>query len=215
MQSLSEFFQIGDNSLSYTVFIILVTIIILLAISIFSVKTRTFLRSIKVLDKEESPASMLAWMVAIILVVKIIQTFVIQPFVVDGGSMLPNLHTGEVLLIDKFLYKSKGLSHGDIVVFKFEKEGSPYSGKHFVKRVIALEGESVEYKGQTYTAGKDELIVMGDNREESYDSRSWGPLQLSQIDGKVEARIFPLTSAELHPAPSFSDGESIITSTNK
>jgi signal peptidase I len=214
MQSLSDFFQIGDNSLSYTVFIILLAVIILLIISIFSIPTRNFLKKIKILEPEESPVSMLSWMIAIILIVKLVQTFVIQPFVVDGGSMLPNLHTGEVLLIDKVAYKSSGLRRGDIIVFKFEKEGSPYSGKHFVKRVIGLAGETVEYKGQTYQAGADELIVMGDNREESYDSRSWGPLKISEVDGKVSARIFPLTSAELHPAPAFSDGENVITNTN-
>lgn len=212
MQFLSELFQIGDNNLSYIVFLLLLLVIILLIVAIFSNKVKTFLRKIKILDKEESPLHMLAWMVTIITIVKLIQIFILQPFIVDGGSMLPNLHTGEVLIIDKIGYKRSGLAHGDVIVFKFEKEGSPLSGKHFVKRVIALPGETVDYQGQTYTAGMDEVIVMGDNRNESYDSRSWGPLKISEIDGKVLLRLFPLSKAELHPAPTFSDGEQIITS---
>lgn len=212
MQFLSELFQIGDNNLSYIVFLLLLLVIILLIVAIFSNKVKTFLRKIKILDKEESPLHMLAWMVTIITIVKLIQIFILQPFIVDGGSMLPNLHTGEVLIIDKIGYKRSGLAHGDVIVFKFEKEGSPLSGKHFVKRVIALPGETVDYQGQTYTAGMDEVIVMGDNRNESYDSRSWGPLKISEIDGKVLLRLFPLSKAGLHPAPTFSDGEQIITS---
>jgi len=160
-----------------------------------------------------------------------VMTFVVQAFQIPTGSMEPTLLVGDFLLVNKFAYTEsvlpfekaglprRDLQRFDIVVFKYPRELS----KDFVKRVIALEGETVEIKdkqvyvndkqipeeykvhsdSQVYTkAGYyhyDEVIrdnfgpltvppghcfVMGDNRDNSQDSRYWGCLPLHLIKGR-------------------------------
>lgn len=158
-------------------------------------------------------------------------TFVVQAFQIPTGSMEPTLLIGDFLLVNKMAYSSSPLSREkkilhqksveryDIVVFKFPDDLS----KDFVKRVIALEGETVEirdkqvyindqpvpedYKvhsdSKVYTENDyyqyDDVIrdnygpqvvpsgccfVMGDNRDNSMDSRYWGFLPLENIKGR-------------------------------
>ncbi len=160
-----------------------------------------------------------------------VMTFVVQAFQIPTGSMEPTLLVGDFLLVNKFAYTesvlpfekallpSRDLQRFDIVVFKYPRE----LNKDFVKRIIALEGETVEIKdkqvyvndspipedykvhsdSQVYSkAGYyqyDEVIrdnygpltvppghcfVMGDNRDNSQDSRYWGCLPLHLIKGR-------------------------------
>jgi signal peptidase I len=144
--------------------------------------------------------------------------FVAQPVVVEGTSMLPNLHEGERLLVDKLIYykfKSFWFGHierGDVVVFWYPNNPE----QSFVKRVIGLPGERVEIRnGQVFINGKQLIepyldpennksitlneskdvsafhyFVMGDNRDNSSDSRIWGLVPEKYIYGKAFFRYW-------------------------
>jgi signal peptidase I len=156
--------------------------------------------------------------VLIIAVFVLLGVFVAQPVVVEGTSMLPQLHDGERLLVNKLVYykfKSVSWGHierGDIVVFWYPKEPD----KSYVKRVIGMPGETVEVReGKVYINGKelqedyldaehnqslpsfqakrvDEhfYFVMGDNRDNSSDSRYWGLVPEKYIYGKAFFRYW-------------------------
>lgn len=159
----------------------------------------------------------LFYVVLIYICAIIVPNYVIQRTIVDGPSMENSLHDGENVLVEKFLYKSKGLDRFDIVVFY------PYGRGHsdyYVKRVIGLPGETVQIIGSDIyingevleeNYGKDkitdegiakdpitlsdnEIFVLGDNREVSMDSRyeAVGPVSLDNIGGRVILRILPL-----------------------
>ena len=143
----------------------------------------------------------------------------IQPFLVDGASMYPTFQDNNLLIVDK-TYKYREISRDDVVVFKFLKQDSQYSGRYFIKRIIGLPGETVIINGTTTTIiskdgeqtkltedfvknpkltqygetklKDDEYFVMGDNRDGSYDSRAWGPIHKSQLAGEPIVQLFPV-----------------------
>ena len=224
--SLSDMTQ---NPVSITIFVILSLIIVSLSIAIFSPKTRDALIRIKLLEEDEEPSSLLIWIIGIIILVKLIQAFLIQPFIVDGASMLPTYHNQEFLLVDKLSYHLKSPERGDIMIFKlYENNNNPYEGKHLIKRVIGLPGEHVVVKGgvttiynknnpngfvvdEPFVSFKEtsknaditlddhHYFVMGDNRAQSYDSRDWGALDASNIKGQVLFRVYPFKKAGYEP----------------
>lgn len=154
----------------------------------------------------------------IIVVFILFGVFFVQPVVVEGTSMLPQLNDGERLLVNKLVYykiQSVSWGHierGDIVVFWFPNDPD----KSYVKRVIGLPGEIVEIRsGKVYVNGKqldenylrddynqtlpsapprkvDEhhYFVMGDNRDNSSDSRYWGLVPEKYIYGKAFFRYW-------------------------
>mgnify|MGYP004455912191 FL=1 len=146
--------------------------------------------------------------IIIILIIIIIRLFIVTPVRVDGPSMNDTLHDGDILLLDKYDNKYERF---EIVVFN-------YSGERLIKRVIGLPGEVVSYKnnklyingneiednyGLGYTENfelKDlnltkipdnEYLVMGDNRNDSLDSRYFGTISKDKILGSVKYRLFP------------------------
>jgi signal peptidase I len=158
-----------------------------------------------------------ALMFAALLVV-----FVVQPVKVEGTSMLPRLHDGERIFVNKLVYYGlPQLKRGDIVVFWFPDDPS----KSYIKRIIGLPGETVEIReGRIYirSQGREQLLeepyldpqrnlsrankaavdvkahyyyVMGDNRDASSDSRIWGLVPEKYIYGKALFRYWPLGSA--------------------
>lgn len=143
-------------------------------------------------------------------------TFVIQGYKVYGSCMEPNLVTGERLLGNKFVYRFEEIHRGDIVVFKYP----PNPQQTFVKRVVGLPGETVEIRnGKVLVNGRalDECyvkltphgdfpcrkvrdgftFVLGDNRDESNDSRFWGDVPLSNIQAKAWVRYWPLSRLQV------------------
>jgi signal peptidase I len=154
----------------------------------------------------------------IIIVFVLFGVFVVQPVVVEGTSMLPQLHDGERLLVNKLVYykfESVSWGHlerGDIVVFWYPKEPD----KSYVKRIIGLPGETVEVRNGKVVINGEELneeyldtehnqtlptfpprkveehhfFVMGDNRDNSSDSRYWGLVPEKYIYGKAFFRYW-------------------------
>jgi signal peptidase I len=153
-----------QNPVSLTIFGILSLIIVSLFIAIFSPKTRDVLISAKILEEDEAPSSLLIWIIGIIIIVKLVQAFLIQPFIVDGASMLPTYHNEEFLLVDKLSYRITSPERGDITIFKlYENVNNPYEGKYLIKRIIGLSGERVVVRnGVTtiYTSQKPEGFIL-------------------------------------------------------
>ncbi|MBK8465371.1 MAG: signal peptidase I [Chloracidobacterium sp.] len=158
----------------------------------------------------------------IIVVFILFGVFFVQPVVVEGTSMLPQLHDGERLLVNKLVYykiQSVSWGHierGDIVVFWYPNDPD----KSYVKRVIGLPGEMVEVRsGKVFVDGKQleedyldvehnqslpswpakkvddhHYFVMGDNRDNSSDSRYWGLVPEKYIYGKAFFRYWKPSS---------------------
>ena len=159
----------------------------------------------------------------IIVVFILFGVFAVQPVVVEGTSMLPQLHDGERLLVNKLVYykfESVSWGHldrGDIVVFWYPSDPD----KSYVKRIIGLPGETVEVRnGKVFIDSKqlnepyldtihnqnlrDNIVksvdqhyyfVMGDNRDNSSDSRVWGLVPEKYIYGKAFFRYWKPSEA--------------------
>lgn len=226
---LNSFSDIVQNPVSITIFCILTVLVISLIFAIIFPLWRDSLVKIKILEPDEKPSSLLFWIIGIIILVKLIQGFLIQPFIVDGVSMIPTYHNQDFLLVDKLSYLT-GMPHrGDVMIFKlYENNNNPYEGKHLIKRVIGLPNERVVVQNgvttiynkdnpkgfvldESYVLNKEtrknvdvtldgnHYFVMGDNRTQSYDSRDWGPLDAQNIKGQVLFRIYPLSNLSYEP----------------
>ena len=146
----------------------------------------------------------------------IIVTFGVQVARVDGLSMAPTLADQDRLIVNKFAYRLSAPRKGDIVMFYYPIDPD----KSFVKRVIAVEGDTVQIvNGQVsvndvpmddsfvlpeYRSHEDYgpqpvprgyYFVMGDHRNNSSDSRDWGLVPKKYITGKVQVRWWPLSHA--------------------
>ena len=135
-----------------------------------------------------------------------LRIFVIEPFIVPTPSMAPTLLIGDHVIVNKVAYKITKISRGDIVALY-----SPLERKDLVKRVIGLPGEEIflsndgkiyingkelnepylpknleaYYNNEYFKLGEDQYFLMGDNRNNSSDSRVFGPVSSKQIFGKV------------------------------
>ncbi len=163
--------------------------------------------------------------VIIAIIVVPIRTFVAQPFVVHGSSMYPTLHSGEYLIVDQISYKFREPERGDIIILRYPKNPKVF----FVKRIIGLPNETISIKeglveiidkdgkqfeiDENYVSdekklkenmsslklGAEEYFVMGDNRTESSDSRSWGTLERKMVVGRPVMRLLPISKIDLWP----------------
>ena len=160
-----------------------------------------------------------AYLAAVLFFAFAVPKLLIERTVIDGSSMEPSLHDGENVLVEKVSVRAGGVKRFDIIIFS--PEGVP-DGKHYVKRVIGLPGETVQiadgkilidgtpldesygmseeisYAGlaaEKITLAEDEYFVLGDNREVSEDSRypAVGRVKAGQIRGRVLVRIWPLS----------------------
>ncbi|MDX1662796.1 MAG: signal peptidase I [Candidatus Promineifilaceae bacterium] len=123
---------------------------------------------------------------------------------VQGHSMLPTLHEGEYLIINKLSYQLDEPVRGDIIVLHYPRDPS----REYIKRIIGLPGDRVEigdggvwvngvlldepyleatptYRAQSWTVPDDQFFVLGDNRNNSSDSRDWSFLSREEIVGKA------------------------------
>jgi signal peptidase I len=163
-----------------------------------------------------------------------IQTFVAQPFRVEGQSMETTLLPDEYVLVDKLTPHWAPYARGDIVVLNppeaYERDGTP-----FIKRVIGVAGDRVQLiDGIVYVNGTalderylfaaggvrqpteanpggqtewlvpaGDLLVMGDHRQNSSDSRVFGPVAISSIVGRAWLRYWPVDTFGILPPPGY------------
>lgn len=145
-----------------------------------------------------------------------IRSFVAEARYIPSGSMLPTLQINDRLIIDKVSYRFKNPETGDIVVFN-PTEALEKQNFHdaFIKRVMGLPGQKVEVKGgrvyvnnqplrEKYieeeprynwgpvTVPANSYLVLGDNRNNSYDSHYWGFVPRDRIIGRAVVRFWPL-----------------------
>ena len=164
---------------------------------------RAFVRFVRELLETILPA---------LLIALLINVFVGQATRVEGQSMEPNLHSEQRLVVEKLSYRFHGPHRFDIVVLKMPSQGEEL----LIKRVIALPGETVEIRdGQVYVdgtlleepftdqsthPGRDSkltvpplhIYVMGDNRDRSNDSRSFGPVPIDNVVGRAWLSYWPI-----------------------
>jgi signal peptidase I len=134
----------------------------------------------------------------------------VRAFKIPSGTMIPTLRIGDHLISDLRVYSSAGPTRGDIVVFRFPKDEKTL----FIKRVLGLPGEKIETRAKSVLInekplndpwgsfgpredrnrenygpillGPDEYFLMGDNRDNSFDSRMWGPVKRNKIIGRAK-----------------------------
>jgi signal peptidase I len=144
----------------------------------------------------------------VIAIIVLIRIYVLTTTEVVGDSMLPTLKNNNIMLVNQLSARFNKIDRFDIIVFKY---GTP---SYLIKRVIGLPGETIEYKdnelyingekkefnfntlGQTEdfkeVLGSDEYFVMGDNRENSSDSRKFGSIKKDRIIGTPFFVILPV-----------------------
>lgn len=137
--------------------------------------------------------------------------FLVRPYYIPSESMTHTLEKNDLILVDKVIYRVSNPNRGDIVVF--HKPGDPPDSPALIKRVVGIPGDVLEVKdGKLWRNGQpiDEpymhekidfdrgpyivkpghLFMMGDNRNNSADSRVWGQLPLENVLGRAEMIIF-------------------------
>lgn len=198
--------------------------------------------------KQKNPSGIRETIEAVLiafLIAMVIRTFVLQAFKIPSGSMLSTLQIGDHILVNKVfmgtpvdipftninLFRMPGFKkpqRGDIVVFKYPEDPK----RDFIKRVIAVAGDTVEARDKiVYVNGrkliepytqhvdpeirpkgadprdnfgptmvpKESVFVMGDNRDQSYDSRFWGFVDMSQIKGNAMVIYWSWDSSKSWP----------------
>ena len=169
-------------------------------------------------------SGVIVWLALLFAITVIVRVSVIQTFKIPSASMEPTLLIGDHIVVNKMIYGFLGNTRrvlpfqrlpikGDVVVFS---RFSPYESKnpetHYIKRIVALPGETVEVKGgmtlvngipvranasvqQLHAEASDigpmqlafdEYFVVGENASESKDSRFFGPIHLGDIEGRAE-----------------------------
>jgi signal peptidase I len=150
-----------------------------------------------------------------VLIALLINVFVGQATRVEGQSMEPGLHTNQRLVVEKMSYRFRGPERFDIVVLRLPSQGDEL----LIKRVVGLPGETVEIRnGHVYVDGQMleepfavgetrpgrqssvvipplHVFVLGDNRNHSNDSRSFGPVPIENIVGRAWLSYWPLEDA--------------------
>jgi signal peptidase I len=160
-----------------------------------------------------------------------IQSFVARSYYIPSGSMLPTLQINDRLIVDKLSYRFANPVRGDIVVF--DPPAKLGFKDAFIKRVIGLPGDRVEVKnGKVYVSDKvlsekyieeapgyswsstsltpdgiipeGHYLVLGDNRNNSYDGHYWGFIPKDRIIGKAVVRFWPIDRAGgIDPQPDY------------
>jgi signal peptidase I len=141
----------------------------------------------------------------------IIQAFVVKSYVIPTPSMVPTLMEGDRVMVNRFIFRFTEPKRGDVIVFQTDLRKDP-----LIKRVVVVGGDRIavhdgklylngeaqvepqlnepvmvgEFKEITVPAG--EFFMMGDNRNDSGDSRMFGPIKRSVILGRAFLRFWPL-----------------------
>ncbi len=163
------------------------------------------------------------WVVSILIALVLaffIRYFIVELYMVEGPSMRPTLVNSERLVVNKFIYHFKQPERGELLVFRYPRDPS----RDFIKRVIAVAGDTIELKdgrlflngqllNETYilektrgsyplaTVPEGTIFVMGDNRNNSEDSRfrDVGFVPLDMVKGKAVMVFWPLDHIKTLP----------------
>lgn len=151
---------------------------------------------------------LVAVLLGVVLVVLLRATLVL-PVRIESASMEPTLRRGDVVLVSRRAPDPESLEHGDLVVLD-----DPRDGRRTIKRVVGLPGETVVvldgvlhvdgepvdepwvdpstvdgYYSRTFVVPPDHVLVLGDNRANSVDSRDYGPVDRAGLRGRVVVRL--------------------------
>jgi signal peptidase I len=160
--------------------------------------------------------------IALTVVIFLLIRFAVQNFRIEGFSMEPNFHDGQFLIVNKLIYVLHPPERGDVIVFIPPNNTT----RDFIKRVIGLPGDQIEivngrvlvngapldepyplnpgtYSSETLVVPADEYFVLGDNRNNSSDSHSWGPVPANSIIGKAWVSYWPPQVMGLVPTYSY------------
>ena len=174
-------------------------------------------------EEQSAVKEVLSWLITIVLAVVaalFIKNYVIINANIPSGSMENTIMTGDRLFGYRLAYKNKSPERGDIVIFKFPDDET----ENYVKRVIGLPGETVtiadgkiyiddstepleeDYLKEEWTIAtgpytfevpQDSYLVLGDNRNNSYDARYWEHTYVTEEEllGKAIFRYYPVSTA--------------------
>jgi signal peptidase I len=177
----------------------------------------------KAKKKKDGVRSAVEWAAVIVgalVVALVVKTFLFQAFYIPSGSMEPTLKKGDRVLVNKLSYDLHDVHRGDIIVFRLPKDKVGADGiRDLIKRVVGLPGEVIESRdGLVYINGKrlkepylppgvltddppiekqrvpkGTVFVMGDNRDNSADSRfaNRGPIPIDTIVGRAFVEVWP------------------------
>lgn len=110
----------------------------------------------------------------------IIRIFVFSAVRVSGISMLPTLQDKQIIFVNKMAYWKNAPQNGDIVIVR-----EPIDNIQVVKRIVGTPGTAITIEDKTFILKEDEYYIEGDNRDNSIDSRAYGPIRSERIIGKV------------------------------
>lgn len=178
--------------------------------------------------KEKKPVDVkkeiLSWVLtlgAAVVIALVIRTFLFEPIRVDGQSMCDTLQNNEIMLVTKPEYLFGDPERGDVIICKY-----PERSENFVKRVMGIPGDVIEvrtnvvyrngealdepyltpsrnvngFSMEAFTLGEGEYFVMGDNRDNSHDSRNYynsrtpAAITRDMIVGHVRCVVFPFNA---------------------
>lgn len=154
-------------------------------------------------------------LILVVVIILFLMIYVVSVTQVVGNSMSSTLENGDVLILNKFKYRFTDIKRGDIISLEYADT------KYLIKRVIGIPGDSISIRNNTlYINGnlyvenyldegleyddfelsslgydkvpEDMYLVLGDNREDSLDSREIGLISKDDVIGKVSFRIWPL-----------------------
>lgn len=171
----------------------------------------------------ESFWDLIKFAIIALLIVIPVRMFIAQPFVIEGESMFPTFNSGEYLIIDELSYIIGNPIRGTVIVFRYPND----TKRFFIKRIIGMPNEEIiinngkvtiinkeNPKGfllnepyideqfnttTSYITGDNEYFVMGDNRNRSSDSRTWGILPGKLIIGRAYLRLLPFKEISYLP----------------
>lgn len=171
---------------------------------------------------------MLETFVIALAMVVVVYLFIASPHEVLGSSMLDNFHTGEYVLANKFEYRFAKPKRGDVVIFKHSeaadfikrvigvpgdkvelKGGKFYiNGKVLEETYLLPENQNIPggdflSEGGYVEVPEGKLFVVGDNRRNSSDSRTWGFLDTADIKGKAWLVYWPISAFHVVQAPTY------------
>jgi signal peptidase I len=161
-----------------------------------------------------------------LLIVVAIRSYIAQPFIVSGLSMYPTFDNANYLIIDEISYRFEQPARGDVLVFRYPGDPSIFYIKRIIglpgEKIVSTNGiitvypnasstvgvtlsepylspEHLSNDSWTISLGPTQYWMMGDNRNESSDSRSWGPLDRSYFIGRPVLRLYPFDNISIFP----------------